>query len=389
MTINKVRLKKLPAILFIEEDNSLLLFEPRGELVTVSPLTTIILLTCEKKGVLADNLQHLSDQLTIPLESINEEYSKLLATFSGGKGEDSYLDGRYPELDIELDKTVTAPSELSHYLLIAGSGFLIDTNCKVLSRAIQHILAPLISSYCPPDFFLEVIHLDGFYHIHSNGILAVKHLSYEEVMPELVDRLQIVSYQATPYLFCFHGAAIQQGQSIYLLPGESGKGKSTLCAEIQNSNSTTFSDEFIVLDEELNLTEIKLPLAIKSGSWEQLSGKYPCLKEEQEWRRLDGRLIKYVWPINRDKENNVTKVAKVHIIFPQFGVDLDDKGASLTKLTVVDTIQLLTRGGYQLSADLDELTLDKLFSYIENSTRMSLSYSSTSQALKALGLPDE
>ena len=78
MTINKVRLKKLPAILFIEEDNSLLLFEPRGELVTVSPLTTIILLTCEKKGVLADNLQHLSDQLTIPLESINEEYSKLL-----------------------------------------------------------------------------------------------------------------------------------------------------------------------------------------------------------------------------------------------------------------------------------------------------------------------
>lgn len=387
MGIAKVRLPSLPATLYIEADKSILLQDHQKTLVLNSSLATVILLSSEDNAFITENIQQLASQLSMPVETLEQEYRKLKQLLSSEEEQKSYLDGRYPELDVALENTLITPSQFSCFVSVAETCFIIDTNNEMLSGAIKNLLKPIMCKEQAANFFISIIDLDGTYQIQSNGLVVTTGLTFEEVMPELVDRLQIVSYQSTPYLFCFHGAAIYKEGSIYLLPGESGKGKSTLCAEIQDSASTTFSDEFIVFDDEFQLIRVNLPLAIKSGSWLHLSSKYPDLIGEQEWRRLDGRKVKYIWPVNYEN-NPPISANKINIVFPQYQGDLQDTSATLERLSVIETIELLTNGGYQVSDELNELKLEMLLFIIEKSERITLTYSSTHQALRALGISD-
>ncbi|WNC71205.1 hypothetical protein RGQ13_13875 [Thalassotalea psychrophila] len=81
-----------------------------------------------------------------------------------------------------------------------------------------------------------------------------------------------------------------------LLPGVSGAGKSTLTAELSKQNFSVYSDEIIALNNDFNLTTLALPMAIKSGSWQHIAKLYPEIVDQPEWHRVDGRILKYIWP---------------------------------------------------------------------------------------------
>lgn len=384
MTVNKVKLKRQPGTLFIEHEKSLLLLAGQQEVVMLSPLATIILITNENNNSIKDNLTYLSEELSLPFAAIKQEYKKL-SNLLFSKGCDSkYSDGQYPELNKAPDISLSLPSSIQCCVEVAGCYFLIESETKELHNVVSVLLAPILTREEQPDFIIQIQKSSKGYRIQSNGVMVIDNLAFDEVIPELIDRLQILSYQKSDYFCCFHGGAVEQHQSVYLLPGESGRGKSTLCCALHKEENGIYSDEYIVLNREHQLLEIYLPLAIKRGSWQHLASAHPELNKAREWRRTDGRQIKYIWPARIEFNSGCLSNYKKHFIFPNYTNDHAEEEATIKQLSVLDTFQKLTQGGYQLRNDLTEQSLGLLIDYIETATRIELSYSNTKQALSVL-----
>ena len=384
MTVNKVKLKRQPGTLFIEEEKSLLLLAGQQEVVMLSSLATIILITNENSNSIDDNLTHLSEELSLPFTALKQEYETLNNLLSSKSCGSKYVDGQYPELEKAPDIGLSLCSSLNCCVEISGSYFHIELEDKELHNVVSELLAPIVTRKDQPDFIIQVRKINNSYRIESNGLVVSDSLAFDEVMPELIDRLQILCYQMTDYFCCFHGAAVEQHQSVYLFPGASGRGKSTLCCALHKGKNGVYSDEYIVLNREHQLLEIYLPLAIKKGSWQHLASAHTELNKAREWRRIDSRQIKYVWPTRVDLKSGRLPDYKKHFIFPNYTKEHTAEEATVKQLSVIETVQKLTLGGYQLRNDLTEQSLGLLIDYIDAATRIELSYSNTEQAVSAL-----
>lgn len=350
----------------------------------LSPLATIILITNENNNSIKDNLTYLSEELSLPFATIRQEYEKLSNLLSSKGCDSKYSDGQYPELNKAPDVSLSHPSSIKCCVEVAGCYFVIESENKELHSVVSELLAPILTREKQPNFIIQIQKSSKGYRIQSNGVMVIDNLAFDQVIPELVDRLQILSYQKTDYFCCFHGGAMEQHQSVYLFPGESGRGKSTLCCALHQSVNGIYSDEYIVLNREHQLLEIYLPLAIKRGSWQHLALAHPELIKAREWRRTDGRQIKYIWPTRLEFNSGCLPDYKKHFIFPNYTIDHTAKEATIKQLSVIETFQKLTQGGYQLRNELTEQSLGLLIDYIDTATRIELSYSNTQQALSAL-----
>lgn len=392
MSVNKIRLLSASASIYIEGGTSVLFIDGSKELVQLSPLATIILLSCDSFESQESTLKHLAVSLKLSLDRIHRDFEQLKSLLTlESKSTESYTLSQYPELSIKPPVDIIDISEKPHacYLKVAGSSFKIACDNVELQNDICRLLNPIAVESNFPDFVLTISLKDNDkYKLESNGLLIFNDLSYEEVLPELIDRLQILSYQATPYLCCFHGAAVEYKKTILLMPGKSGKGKSTLCAELLHFGGKLYSDEFIVLDEKNNLLPIKLPVAIKTGSWDILVNYYPELPTVKSWKRLDGRQVKYIWPNRQEIGHVESSKMNTRIIFPNYNANINFQ-ANIGDLSVIDTINGLTAGGYQIANDLNEETIDKLITYIQKSKRTALHYSRSEQAFELLGYQRE
>lgn len=192
-----------------------------------------------------------------------------------------------------------------------------------------------------------------------------------------------------------------------LLPGVSGAGKSTLTAELSVRGYQVYSDEIIALNNQLNLTAINLPMAIKSGSWQLTESLYPEICEQPEWHRIDGRILKYIWPkqcAQMNQDHCVDQTNEYHIqqrdlksteptlanlvdhkqtlvICPKFDINAKPKA---TKISIIDTLTLVTEGGYQLGVELSHDRVEQLLSFCEQISAYQITYANSEQALTLL-----
>ena len=186
-----------------------------------------------------------------------------------------------------------------------------------------------------------------------------------------------------------------------LLPGVSGAGKSTLTAELSVRGYQVYSDEIIALNNQLNLTAINLPMAIKSGRWQLTESLYPEIANQTEWHRTDGRILKYIWPqkcaeqshqvcaqdIEKDNDRaneeeqlnkEITPHSNTLLLSPNFNANANPKA---TKLSIIDTLTLVTEGGYQLGVELSHDRVEQLLHFCEQINAYQITYANSEQAL--------
>ena len=105
MSVNKVRLPVFSATIYIEDDKSLLLIDGRDELVHLTSLATIILLSCDSLEKQDASLKDLAISLSLPVEKINDDFeflkSLLICTSENTL---SYSSSQYPELSSRFSK---------------------------------------------------------------------------------------------------------------------------------------------------------------------------------------------------------------------------------------------------------------------------------------------
>jgi hypothetical protein len=389
MKIKKIKLNTSYLSLYIEGEQGLVFNHASKCLYSVPSIIVAYIFTIDDGLSELEAIQDVSQSFNIAPTELMFFYKKALSFFTNSPLTVTYADGKYPEL-FELKKHSTRNKKNIKTYVVGDTSFSITCADEVLYAQITPVLLPIETRLNEVDFQIEVKQSSAnvkYLDIYCNNLQIEEKLLPAEVLPLIIDRMQILTFQTSDYCFCFHGAALQTSKGVLLLPGESGAGKSTLSALLASKQHKLFSDEMIVLDENFKVMALQLPIAVKSGSWNVLSDHYPELNTLPEFLRLDGRQLKYVWPssfANPKSTNEHTKTLPC-IVTPKFTQDIQDSEQA-KKISVIDTISVLTTAGYQVGIELDEVKLEKLLSFIENAQCYELTYNSNKQAERELTL---
>jgi hypothetical protein len=378
--LSNVPLKSSNLSLYIEDEQAIAFNFPQQTIFTLAPISVSLLLALDENFDESLAVAKVAECSGLSQAQVKQSLSEVIPLFSSLAGKRSFRDGLYPE----LKEPCTSQEQQTSIYAVGGTCFDIHTTHYKLADEVALLLAPCRIDARTSDINIAIVERDGRFDIVSNKHTVQSGLLYEYVMPELIDRLQILAFQRSDTLFCFHGAALQMAQGGLLMPGESGAGKSTLTAYLASLGAKLYSDEMIALNDHFQAMAIQLPIAIKAGSWPILKATYPELNSLSVWRRLDGRQLKYVWPTSFATPKLSPK--KVMLICPQYqdSVDLSEPFLEDEPLSVIDTLTWLVKSGYQITRQLEQTDLAKFITYLNQLNRYIVRYSSNEQAEKII-----
>lgn len=383
MSLSNVPLKTEHLTLYIENEKGLLFNHTSCCLYSLPAISIFTVLLIDEGLSKNKVFKALEESSGLHNKELSNLYQSVLDMLTPQTNKLSYADGQFPELRTLNIRSKRALSlSLTNTYQVADATFSIFAEPELL-KDITSLLAPRTQKIQNVDFELLIKQESELYCIYSNEILVEQCAEYLEVIPLIIDRLQILAFQKSHYTFCFHGAALSTPNGNLLLPGESGAGKSTLSALLQSKEYQLYSDEIIALDDNFQISVIPLPIAIKSGSWQVVTEKYPQLAQAKIWHRLDGRQLKYLWPTSFADVSLHSGKSTV-LIHPQYS-DKKVLDAETTALSIIDTIGLLTASGYQLGFELNIEKLEKFIAFIQRTTNFRVKYNNSQQVIKVLG----
>ncbi|MGS2722098.1 hypothetical protein [Paraglaciecola aestuariivivens] len=377
MSLTKLKLKHANLLLYLENDTGLLFNQQTASLYSLTAAAVVIVLMLDEGKSQTQILNQLANNTELDKTELTQFYLQIKSVFTSSNKDISYADGQYPELKALLSNT-SAQTSATQLLAckIANSSFSFKGHAELL-KDLAEILAPCLQPLNSSDFEVNIEQSNNDYLIYINELLVEQCTDYREVIPLVIDRMQVLAFQKSDYSFCFHGAALATAKGNLLLPGQSGVGKSTLSALLCDSNNHLYSDEMIALDQQLTPCTIGLPIAIKSGSWPVVTKKHPELAKAKIWHRLDGRKLKYLWPTHFAQAQS-SRQAQTFLILPNYSNSALPK-AKVTYLSIIDTIGQLTNSGYQLGFELSSNKLEEFIDFLQQSSRASITYSHSDQ----------
>jgi hypothetical protein len=99
------------------------------------------------------------------------------------------------------------------------------------------------------------------------------------------------------WLMTVHAAALTNGRKTILIPAESGSGKSTMAALLQNNGYQLVCDDFIPIDRHLfRAWSFPIAMSIKSGAMKVLAPIYPELESITENHTSTKKIVRYLPP---------------------------------------------------------------------------------------------
>src|SRR5579883_524720 len=185
-------------------------------------------------------------------------------------------------------------------------------------------------------------------------------------------------------LCALHAGAVRRNGAALLLPGDAGRGKSTLSAGLAARGFEMLCDDTTLLaGEPLRARCLPVGLCVKRGAYPVLAPDYPRLASLPEWQRPDGQRARYLVPGEDLAWAQPDASAPVRwIVFPNYA---PDSRTSLKPLSRHEALSRLIHGVYFLSGTLDRRNLDTLVGWIEGIDCFDLPLSSLDVAAVLLG----
>jgi hypothetical protein len=177
------------------------------------------------------------------------------------------------------------------------------------------------------------------------------------------------------------GAVLVPGSNqCLLLPGASGRGKSTLVAGLAASGFAMLADDTtVVTDLDFTVRPLPCAIAVKAGAWDVLAPHYPELIDAPLHHRPDGLAVRYLLPGTLAAKEVRAPIGK--IVFPQFDP------TAVTALSPVAKSEALRRlmGCFlPLRGKLSKEDVGRLVDWIDQTPAYDLRLSSLEEAVDAV-----
>ncbi len=289
-------------------------------------------------------------------------------------------------------KTAQAPnraavraSDVRHYRLLDLS---IALRCPPpYARIVEPTLAALsAASSSAGDVLVEIVPASGHHCEIRIDEAAVEYChGPEEIVPTLKALLVGLVLKESRDLAAFHAAGLARGGRCLLLPGASGRGKSTLSAALAMTGFALMSDDTMILSDDAAPAMRTMPFGacLKTGAWSALAGRAPQIMDLPVHTRIDGIRVRYLLPPRLSLFRESRHLPVGWIVFPHYV-----EGASLRmqEITRTEALHRLMEGCCPLGEQLDAAKVERLVEWIARVECHDLRYGELDEAVARLQL---
>lgn len=229
-----------------------------------------------------------------------------------------------------------------------------------------------------PSMLVEVRRTTPGYMILGDEVPIAATREIAGLAPAIKAELVQAVLARTEYRLAVHAAALAKDGRVLLLPGASGRGKTTLAAMLMASGFTFLGDDTVVLErDDLRVRPIPFALAVKAGAWDLLAPYHRRLLASPVDHRPDGRVVRYLRPDPVATE----AMPAAWIVFPHWQAGGD---ARLTPVGRVDALRRFLSLCYAHTRRLSARDVSQLVRWISRTECLELDASNLAGAVRLL-----
>lgn len=288
---------------------------------------------------------------------------------------------RQPALS-EMPAVRRRPAASRHYRLL-DTVFRLSFSSRRLLAEVAPVLTPLADNRGPVREELHLIATPQRIALCHGGVAIDDCSGWDGVVPMLKAALVLFALDRSDDVAAIHAAAAAWNGRCFLIPGESGQGKSTLSAALVSAGFCLLGDDTIVLARDtLEARAIPFSICLKEGAWPLLASRFPALAKRPVHLRGDGKIVRYLAP---DRNGGWAKPA---FQAPVDGIVLLARGtgepAGIVALDPVAAFPRFLEDFYPLRGGLDSARVEQLVQWMSRRRCVELRYDTLDEGISLM-----
>ena len=309
------------------ENKKIIWFQDNNEYLVVEPLVAETLSLLNKKISKKEIVSQITKQVNIPSQQaidLVEDIQTLLIS-----SENKSIQKLPP---VTKPKTFHVIKYYSINSLLFKVSYASDAEAFLIHPKFAHLGVENITNI---NHLFEVYSNDNAISFSVDDILIgtwnLKEVHYFQgkFSMELVQKIHQKNEEE--WIGTFHASAVSDNDNSILFLGDSGNGKSTSLALLQANGFTCLADDFVPVDNNLNVHSFPSAISIKKNSLETLLPIYPELKTSAEYhfKKLN-KIVRYLPTNNHDYSLNLHCKALIFIKYQKDSDLIINKISSIT-----------------------------------------------------------
>jgi hypothetical protein len=233
----------------------------------------------------------------------------------------------------------------------------------------------------PPTSAVQVVADADTFVVNIDGLEADHCEDAEAVAPMVKSALSMAAVNRQDFAFYVHAAMLRRHGGALLLPAPPQSGKTCLSAALAKAGFAYCTDEITLLERGILAARgVPVALTVKNGAWPLLQPLYPELASLPAYRRVDGKLIKYLSPpTERDAPDIGSRVRWV--VFPRY---MCGGGTELAPLPRVEALRRLMEECLAVRFEFTAPNVRQLVDWIAEVACYTLTFDNLASAVQLL-----
>lgn len=275
------------------------------------------------------------------------------------------------------------PAVASRNYRLLDTSFRLSFSSRRLLAECEPVLAPILDPKGKPQEELHLVATRERIVLCHGGVAIDDSPTFDGVVPMLKAALVLFGLDRSDDFAAIHSAALMKNGHCFLIPGESGQGKSTLSASLVASGFTLLGDDTIVLARDtLDARAIPFSICLKQGAWSLLASRFPELARRPVHNRSDGKQVRYLAPSRRGGWAEPSLRQPIHsIVLLARGTG---QAAGLQPLEPAETFPRFLQDFYPLRGGLDAQKIERLVQWIAERRCVEARYDTVDQGIAVM-----
>lgn len=284
--------------------------------------------------------------------------------------------GNFPAEDARWDcPTIDKPRASN--IAIHDIPVLLDYPAGPLEDLCRDYFRNCHATMQPARCHLSAQHAEDGWTIYVNGRKLLSSLRDEQIGLGLLHAARSLLYAEAEYDVAFHAAMLADCDCGVMLCAPREAGKSTLAAYLMAHGFDLLTDEPALLNLDTgSVASLRLPVALKEGSWTVLQDDWPQLSGAPIHIRSDGMKIRLLHPLQPGFSAHSRRLT--HILFPHYN---PASVPHAERLSPLHTLSLLNEGGMLLGKYFDRHRFEALLRFVSLTPAYAIRYASLREAL--------